>query len=200
MSEFEAAAALLQAALGYKVSSLPESVVIPEGELSPRTRWIALQNLADCVSKAGDIEEAGRILVEVDELGGPITLPETDLLRTRWVRARIEVRKAWHAGADTLKAVRDRLIELGLVYDAALASLELAEWHAEEITGSEADTEHIAAIRELAAESASFFAGQDVGPEAVAAIALFQYVSSVTVPSASTIRKIERLLRQAAVS
>jgi tetratricopeptide (TPR) repeat protein len=200
MSEFEAAAALLQAALSRKIPSLPESMATPARELSPRTRWIALQNLADCLSLAGDLEEAERILAEVEELGGTIPLPETDRLRTRWVRARIEVQKAWHSGADTLKAVRDRLVELGLVYDAALASLELAAWHAEEITGSGSETEHVTAIRELAAESALFFAGQDVGPEAVAAIALFQYVSSVTVPSATIIRKIERLLRQASVS
>jgi hypothetical protein len=200
MSEFTGAAALAQAALGIRVPSLPESAVIPPGELSPRFRWIALQNLAHHLSKAGDLEGAERVLADLDALGTTLTLPETDLLRTRWVRARIDVRKAWHAGADTLRAVRERLLELGLIFDAALASLELAEWHAEEITGAEPDEEHLAAIRELAMESAAFFAGQDVGPEAIAAIALFGYVSSVTTPTASTIRKIERLLRQAATS
>jgi tetratricopeptide (TPR) repeat protein len=200
MSEFAGAAALAQAALGIRVPSLPESAVIPPGELSPRFRWIALQNLAHHLSKAGDLEGAERVLAELDALGKALTLPETDLLRTRWVRARIDVRKAWHAGADTLRVVRERFLELGLIFDAALASLELAEWHAEEIRGAETDEEHLAAIRELAMESAAFFAGQDVGPEAIAAIALFGYVSSVTTPTASTIRKIERLLRQAAIS
>jgi hypothetical protein len=103
-------------------------------------------------------------------------------------------------GVEILGAVRERLLELGLVYDAALARLEMAEWHAEQIKGSEADPDHLAAIRELATESAAFFAGQDVGPESIAAIALFQHVSSVAVPTASTLRKIGRLLRQAAAS
>lgn len=59
--------------------------------------------------------------------------------------------------------------------------------------------QHVEAIRELAAESAAFFTGQDVGPEAVAALALFQHVSTVAVPTLEVLRKIERLLRQAAV-
>lgn len=200
MSEFTGAAALAQAALGIRVASLPESAAIPPGELSPRLRWIALQNLAHHLSKAGDFEGAERALAELDALGETLTLPETDLLRTRWVQARIDIRKAWHAGADTLEVVRKRLIELGLVFDAALASLELAEWHAEEIAGAETDEEHLAAIRELATESAEFFAGQDVGPEAVVALVLFQHVASFSVPSASAFRKIEQLLRQAALS
>jgi hypothetical protein len=194
MSEFEAAAALLQATLGSTSEGSQTSGI------SPRLRWIALQNLADYLSKAGRFEEAGQVLTQLDQVGAELALPEIDHLRAQWVRARVEVRQAWHAGADTLKAVRERLVELGLVYDAAAASLELAEWHAEEIRGIETDAEHLAAIRELAAESADFFAGQDVGPEAVAAIALFQHVSALAVPSVPALRKIERLLRQAAIS
>jgi hypothetical protein len=87
---------------------------------------------------------------------------------------------AWHAGVDGLDAVRERFIELGLLYDAARASLELAEWHAEEITGTTADAEHLTAIRELAAESATFFAAQDIAPEAVVALVLFQRVASIS--------------------
>jgi hypothetical protein len=161
---------------------------------------MALQNLADYLSKAGRFDQAGQVLTQLDEVGADLALPEIDRLRAQWVRARVEARRAWHAGADTLKAVRERLLELGLIYDAAVASLELAEWHAEQIRGTETDAEHLTAIRELAAESADFFAGQDVGPEAVAAIALFQHVSTLAVPSVSALRKVERLLRQAAIS
>jgi hypothetical protein len=91
-------------------------------------------------------------------------------------------------------------VELGLIYDAALASLELAQWHAQELRGTATDVQHVEAIRELAGESAAFFRGQDIGPEAIAALALFQHVSSVAVPTPEVLRKIERMLRQAAVS
>lgn len=200
LGDFDAASAFLRSALGFRVSLLPEHAVIPEGTLSPHVRFIALQNLADSLSKSGELGEAEHLLTEVEGLGGVLGLLESDRLRTRWVRARIEVRKAWHAGVDSLNAVREGFIQIGLLYDAALASLELAEWHAEEITGTEADTEHLTTIRELAAESAAFFAGQDIAPEAVVALVLFQHVASLSAPSAAAFRKIERLLRQAALS
>jgi hypothetical protein len=200
MDELEAAAALLQTVLSPRSPESVHAQAIPPGELPPQLRFITLQNLAGHLSRAGRLDEAARWLAEADELRATLALPEIDLLRVQWVRSRIEVRKAWHAGVDTLGAVRERLLELGLIYDAALASLEMAEWHAEQISGSETDLEHLAAIRELATESAAFFTGQDVGPEAIAAIALFQHVSSVAAPAASTLRKIGRLLRQAAVS
>jgi hypothetical protein len=129
-----------------------------------------------------------------------LDLPETDLVRTQWIRARIEIRRSWPTGIEMLKAVRERFIELGLLYDAALVSLELAEGYAAEITGSYTDAEHLAAIRELAAESGRFFAGQDISPEAAAALVLFQQVASWPVPTVIAFRKIEKLLRQAALS
>jgi hypothetical protein len=190
-SEFEAAAALLQTALDLTSS---------QDEVTLHLRWMALQNLADCLSKMGDFDGAGQVLSQVDEVGGQVAVPETDLLRAQWIRARIEIRADWHAGVDTLKAVRERLIESGLLYDAALASLELAEWHAEAISGSAEDEDHTAAIRGLAAESARFFVGQDISSEALAALVLFQHVASWPAPSAIAFRKIERLFRQAALS
>jgi hypothetical protein len=190
MSEFEAAAAILDGILGRG----------PQGELAPRVRWMALQNLAECLSQVERMEETGSVLAEVDQVGAALDLPETDLLRTRWVRARVEIRKAWQEGIDTFRAVLERLIELGLLYDAALLSLELAEWYASAITGSPTDDEYLAAIRGLAAESGQFFAGQDISPEAAAALVLFQHVASWPAPSAVAFRKIERLLRQAALS
>ncbi|HSN87742.1 MAG TPA: hypothetical protein VL025_13355, partial [Thermoanaerobaculia bacterium] len=200
MGELEEAAALLRTVLTPRTPLSTHLPTMPPGGLPPRLRFITLQNLAGHLSRAGHLDEAASWLTEADELGATLALPEIDLLRVQWVRSRIEVRKSWHAGVDTLGAVRERLLELGLVYDAALASLEIAEWHAEQIKGDEADPEHVAAIRELATESAAFFAGQDVGPEAIAALALFQHVSSVSIPTASILRKIGRLLRQTAMS
>jgi hypothetical protein len=198
LSELEAAAALLRATLGRTSQASSAIKAMPRGDLSPRLRYMALENLADCLSKAGELEEAAGALAEADEVGKSLDHPEVDLLRTRWIRSRLEVRRSWHAGVDALRAVRQRFVDLGLIYDAALASLGLAQWHAQEIRGAESDAQHIEAIRELAAESAAFFAGQDVGPEAVAALALFQHVSAVAVPTLGVLRKIERLLRQAA--
>jgi hypothetical protein len=173
---------------------------LTEADLSPRARWMALQNLAECLSQTEQIEESMRVLAEADTVEAALDLPETDLVRTQWIRARIEIRRSWPTGIEMLKAVRERFIELGLLYDAALVSLELAEGYAAEITGSYTDAEHLAAIRELAAESGRFFAGQDISPEAAAALVLFQQVASWPVPTVIAFRKIEKLLRQAALS
>lgn len=192
LSEFPAAATQLRRALEG-----------PQDAVSNRVRWIALQNLADCLSKAGDLEEAGSLLPEVEALGDSVGLPETDRLRTAWVAARVRLPADWSEAVEHLRLVRQRLIDLGLLYDAALASLELALWHAEEIAtgqglpGHAVNPEHLAAIRQLAAESAQFFVGADITPEALAALALFQYVSLSAVPTPSTLRKVEQLLRRA---
>jgi tetratricopeptide (TPR) repeat protein len=199
MGELEAAVGLLRATLGRATPGVSSILVMPAGDLPSRLRYVALQNLADFLSKAGEIEEGTRVLAEADEVGQPLDHPELDLLRAQWVRSRLELGKSWHAAVGTLGAVRQRLLDLGLLHDAALASLELAQWHAEEIRGTDLDLEPVDAIRELAAESATFSAGQDVGPEAVAAIALFQHVSTFAVPTPAVLRKIERLLRQAAL-
>jgi tetratricopeptide (TPR) repeat protein len=198
LDELDAAVAVLRTTLKSAPPAESAGKSAPPGELSPRLRYIALQNLADCLSKAGQLEAAAGVLDEADEVGSSLEHPEIDLLRAQWIRARLERGQSWLTGVDTLRAVRQRFLELELVFDAALASLELAQWHAAEIRGGEADDEHVEAIRVLAAESAAFFAGQDVGPEAVAALALFQHVSTVSVPSLAVLRKIERLLRQAA--
>lgn len=192
LSEFPAAAEQLRRALE-----------VTQDAVSGRVRWIALQNLADCLSKAGNLEEAGSLLPEVDALGADVGLPETDRLRTAWVAARVRLPEDWSEAVEHLRLVRQRLIDLGLLYDAALASLELAVWHAEEIAAASSlpdhavNPEHLAAIRQLAAESAQFFVGADITPEALAALALFHYVSLAAVPSPSTLRKVEQLLRQA---
>jgi hypothetical protein len=200
LNEWDAASALLWATLGRKTQTSSSFNAMPPGDLPPRLRYMALENLADCLSKAGKLDEAAEVLTEADKVGKPLDHPEVDLLRTQWIRSRLEVREAWHAGVDALRAVRQRFVELGLIYDAALVSLELAQWHAQEIRGADSDVQHIEAIRELAAQSAAFFAGQDVGPEALAALALFQHVSTVAVPTPEALRKVERLFRQAAVS
>jgi tetratricopeptide (TPR) repeat protein len=203
LGELDAAASFLRSALGTPAPIISGRSVIPAGKLSPAVRWNVLQNLADCLSKAGALDEAASVLPEVEELGLAIGLPETEQLRIAWIRARVRLPEDWADALETLRAVRSRFIELGFLFDAALASLELAAWHAEELVervelpDEAVGADHIRAIRELASESARFFVGADVTPEAIAAIALFQYVSSVATPEPAVIRKIEQLLRQA---
>jgi tetratricopeptide (TPR) repeat protein len=195
MSEFKAAAHELRRALD----------VVESSGLSSKLRWNAVKNLAECLTKSGHLSEAGILMVEVEKLETDISLSETDRLRTAWIVARVRRPDEWSEAREQLAFVRQHFIDLGLLYDAALASLELAEWHAEElaaataILGDVASSRHLAAIRELAMESLQFFVGADVTPEALAAIALFQYVSMTAEPSPAAFRKVERLLRQASL-
>jgi len=69
------------------------------------------------------------------------------------------------AGVRTLERVRTALLRLGLFFDVALASLELAELHL-------ADGEH-EAVREIAGGLLQIFDAQGVSREAYAALLVF---------------------------
>jgi transcriptional regulator with XRE-family HTH domain len=122
-------------------------------------------NLAENLHQVGRHAEAEPMLPEVRELVDRLD-KAVDRVRFRWLEGRIAaaVGRMGEAVA-ALREVREEFVELGIAYDAALATLELAALLAEE--GKTAE------VKALAAESAPIFAAQRVERERLGASTLF---------------------------
>jgi hypothetical protein len=91
---------------------------------------------------------------------------ELDLLRLVWLEARIDAGQDRTAAAQAgLEQVRRMFMDRGMLYDAALASLDLA------LLGLRAG--HMAKVRELAVEMEAVFLAKKIQREALAALSLF---------------------------
>ena len=80
-------------------------------------------------------------------------------------------------------------MELGIVYDAALATLELSALSLEE--------GDVASVQGLAAEIVEVFAAQAVHREALAALLLFQRAADQETATASLAREVAAMLERA---
>jgi len=124
-------------------------------------------NLALQLVQAGSFEEAAKLLEEDDEeLYRQVQEPWLQL-RLGWLRGDIAAGKDdFDTSERAYLATRDGFVAEGNGYDAAMVSLDLAvlylRWG------------RTAAVRRVAEEMLPIFASQDVDPEALAALALFQ--------------------------
>jgi transcriptional regulator with XRE-family HTH domain len=89
----------------------------------------------------------------------------------------------------SLREVRDRFVSLGIAYDAALATLELAVVLAQQGRTAE--------VKALAAESAPIFAAQGVERERLGALALFRQAADEERLTAALARRLLEDLRRA---
>jgi transcriptional regulator with XRE-family HTH domain len=109
--------------------------------------------------------ESAELLPQVRELAIE-QANELDLLRLVWLEARIDAGQNRTAAAQAgLEQVRRMFIDRGMLYDAALASLDLA------LIGLRAG--HMAKVRELAVEMEAVFLAKKIQREALAALSLF---------------------------
>jgi len=117
---------------------------------APRLRLDHGFNLAVCLGLAGRHAEAEECLAALTKLAAAHG-SETDRLRVRWLAARTAAGRGKTAKALTAFAgVRKALAKQGLIYDAALATLETAALHADASTAEGLTAEAKAAVRELA--------------------------------------------------
>jgi transcriptional regulator with XRE-family HTH domain len=122
-------------------------------------------NMADDLCQLGRHGKAATLLPQVRELAIE-QANELDLLRLVWLEARIHAGQGRTAAAcDGLEQVRRKFADLGMSYDAALASLDLA------VLWLEAG--HTLGVRELAVEMEAIFRAKKIHREALAALALF---------------------------
>jgi len=117
---------------------------------APRLRLDYGFNLAVCLGLAGRHAEAAGGLAALTRLAAAHGT-ETDRIRVRWLAARAAAGRGRTGKALTAFAsVRKALTKHGLVYDAALATLETAALHSEEATAGGSAAAAKEAIKELA--------------------------------------------------
>lgn len=136
----------------------------PEAE--PRLYLCGVYNLAFYLTAAERFEEAAEVLEWNEALFRRFPEPWTQL-RLLWLRGDIALGLGDLAAAEQAYAgTRDGFIAQGIGYDAAMVSLDLAMLYLRQ--GQTAE------VQRIAEEMIPLFKSQDVHPEAVAALVLFQ--------------------------
>jgi transcriptional regulator with XRE-family HTH domain len=147
------------------------------------------RNLVDYLSKAKRHEEAQALLPEVRALtqatGGAL-----ENVRLRWTEARIEAGLGHHQHAIQLyNQVRSEFARVGISYDTALVSLELALLYAERGSPEQ--------VKALARHMVPIFQAQDVHREAHAALAVFRQAAEAERASVDLVRRVLDFLYRA---
>jgi len=164
------------------ITLLKQAEPLVDGEREPRQLWVVRLNLAVNLCHLGRHAEAQLRFPEVQalvlQLGNRL-----DLLRVEWLRGRLAAGLGHPEEAVAAFAhVRDELTELGIAYDAALVTVELAEAHA--------TLGHTREVKALAQASAPTFHAQGVHREAQRALDLFLRAAEEERPSAVPLRAI----------
>lgn len=162
------------------------------GEIDPvsqsRLHAYALQSLLYSLALAGKYHEAEDLLPRVVEKFQSADRP-LNRVRLRWTEGSIAQGLGRTDEAEAAyREVREKFLELGKSYDAALVSLDLATVHA-----GRGDTE---ALKRIAAEVLPVFQSQDVHREALAALLLFHQACSEERATAEMIRQVTDILRR----
>jgi tetratricopeptide (TPR) repeat protein len=171
------------------VGTLKEAERLVDAERDPRLAFSLRHNLMDYLSRLGSFQAAGALLPQVQELAASHG-SRLDQLRVRWVGARITAGLGERTrGRQGLAEVRRELLGQGIVYDAALVTLEIAVLSIEEGDASE--------VEELAAEMVAVFRAQGVPREALAALVTLQRAAARKRLTLSLARDVAAVLEHA---
>ena len=136
-----------------------------DGEKEPRLMFGAQFNLAVCLCRLEKFKEAEELLWGVRALAAELG-NRIDDVRVAWLESRILIGQGELTKAVTvLKRVQGEFAKLGLFYDEALATLELARLYLRQ--GKTVET------RELAARAEPVFRELGVAPRAQEAVLVF---------------------------
>jgi tetratricopeptide (TPR) repeat protein len=156
-------------AAGNPEESIPlleSALELIDPERDQRALFCAQQNLLISLCQIERYEEAQALLPKVRETCARLD-NELDRVRLRWSEGRIALGLGHLEEAEGLfVGVRDKLVELGISYDAALASLDLARVYWQ--LGRTGD------MKTLATEMLPIFQSRDVQREALAAFIVFR--------------------------
>ena len=134
-----------------------------------------------------DRHAAARDLLEDHRALFAAAQDEWTRLRCRWVEGRVGLGLGEPEDAETaLAEARGGFLRRGETFNAALAALDLAVLHLE--------AGRTGAVRELAAEMAPVFLQLDVGPEAAAALVLFQRAAAAEEASREAVLRLRHQL------
>jgi transcriptional regulator with XRE-family HTH domain len=127
-------------------------------------------------------DEAERLLPEVQAMAVPQG-KRLDLLRLRWLEGRVAGGLGrTDEAVGKLAAVKEEFADLGIAYDAALATLELAVLLL--------DHGRTAEVRELAEQSKRIFDAQGVAREALATLEVFREAAAREALTATFVRRL----------
>jgi tetratricopeptide (TPR) repeat protein len=178
MGDNEAEMALLRRAL---------DLLDPQAE--PRMFLAARHNLILALNQSGRHREAFALLFHTRPLYLQ-TGERMNLLRLRWLEGQVAVGLGRTEQAEVaFREVREAFVELGLAYDAALASLDLAGVYA--VQGRPTD------MRRLAQEMLAIFQSRSIHREAVAALLVFRQAAEIEQAGLSLVREVSAFLKRA---
>jgi tetratricopeptide (TPR) repeat protein len=154
-----------------------------------RTFLAARHNLISALNQCGRSREAFSLLFHTRplylQLGGRM-----NLLRMRWLEGLVAQGLERREQAEVaFREVRQAFIEIGLDYDAALASLDLAGVLV--LQGRTAD------LRQLAEEMLAVFTSRDIHREALAALLFFCHAARTEEVKEELVREIAGFLKRA---
>ena len=158
-------------------------------EGSPR-RFLEVQhNLAFCLCRLGEHDEAARVVAASRDLYEQFADPWTQILLV-WLEGRIAAGRGDAGSAERcLLDARNRYLLQGLSYSAALVTLDLAEVYVRQGRTAE--------VKALARATAAVFAGQEVHAEAGRCVALFEQAAVAERLTVELIARLRGQLEQA---
>jgi tetratricopeptide (TPR) repeat protein len=172
-----------------EIALLRRALELLNPEEEPRTFLAARHNLISSLCETGRAREAFALLFHTR----PLYLKQGDrlnLLRLRWLEGTVALGLQRHEqAAVAFREVREAFLDLGLDYDAALASLDLAEVYA--VEGRTAE------VRRLADEMLEVFQSRNIHREALAALATLQQAARVEQAGIVLVREVASFLRKA---
>lgn len=177
-----------QGELARAVEVLEAAVRLVDGTQEPRLLLVAEHNLASMLVDRGDHERAAFLLPEVRQTAVRAG-SRFDLLRFRWLEGTVLLGLGREPRAEAaLLEVRKGFLELGVAYDAAAVSLELAGIYLRQGRTSE--------LKDLAAEVIPVFRSRDVHQEAFAALLLFQRAVEMETLTLRMVEEVSEVLRR----
>jgi tetratricopeptide (TPR) repeat protein len=171
------------------IATLEEALPRIDAEREPRLLWSLRFNLAENLAQVGRHAQAAPHLAEVLK-EAPRFARGVLQHRLRWLQGRLAAGLGRNQEAEeALDEVRAAFAGLGIPYDTALVSLDLAKLHLQEGRTAE--------VRKLAAEMVKTFREQGVHREALAAVRLFQRAADQERASVELARRLADYLRRA---
>ncbi len=189
--------ALISKALIFNHASEPEKAVpllfeaLEKIDRSKEHRLLfnILQNLSLSLVTLGQYDQAAVLLPQARQAAVELGTAD-DMTRTLWVEGLLDL--GMHRFSDAegkLQKVRDRYVEIGIGYNAALVSLDLAKVYLQQGRNDE--------TKRVAAEMHPIFVAQDVQREAIAALLVFQQAAEQESASLQLVEQVIRSVRRA---
>lgn len=177
-----------QAESDQAIRVIKQAMSLIDPERDPRLTLVAHQNLINFLTDLGRYEEAQAMLPKVRrrsvELGRRM-----DLLQLRWLEGRIQLGLGHEGRAESaFLEVRKGLAELGIGYEMAVVSLELAALYLRQGRTAE--------IKQLASEIVPIFESQDVHKDSLAALLLFKKAVDMETLTARMLEEVSDVLHQ----